>query len=79
MSGAQWFQILVNAPDPRKRIRDIRDGDLAAAIAEFEAMPEPNEFHAEIYVLCVREAVRRWRCGILTVDLVAEEGTADSR
>lgn len=76
---ADWFRILVAAPNPAKRIKDLTDGGLAAAIAEFEAMPAPNEYQAEIYARCVCEAVRRWRSGLLTVDLQAEEGTADAR
>lgn len=59
---ADWFRILSTAPDPDKRIRDLTDGGLAAAIAESEAVERPNQFQAEIYARCIHEAVRRWRC-----------------
>lgn len=68
MNGQEWFRILVGSPDPRKRIRELPEGPLSAAIDEIEAVECPNNFHKAIYAMLVGEALLRWRSGLLSLD-----------
>lgn len=71
MSGAaqeftsgQWFRVLSAVPDPGKRVRDLSDEHLDAALSELVAIPEPNTYQLDLGGMCMAEAVKRWRSGI---------------
>lgn len=73
--GADWFRILSTSPTPEKRVHDLTDGGLAAAIDEMIAIEHPNAYQTDLGALCLCEAVRRWRASLPW----AGKGTADLR
>lgn len=58
---SEWFGIVVQSPEPRKRVRRMSDENLSEAIEEIEESPAPNRWHAEVYAELVAEALLRWR------------------
>jgi hypothetical protein len=74
-----WFAILSQSPNPRKRVADMADAALSAAVTEIEAIECPNEFHRAVYALLIGEVLRRWRSGLLSVDLEGHESRVTSQ
>lgn len=70
---ADWFRILSTSPDPKRRIADLTDGGLDAAIRELSAIETPNEYQADLGALCICEAVRRWRASVSPAREIGEK------
>jgi hypothetical protein len=74
-----WFPILSQSPNPRKRVADLTDAALSTAVSEIEAIECPNEFHRAVYAMLIGEVLRRWRSGLLSVDLEGQESRVTSQ
>ena len=75
-----WFPAISQSPNPRTRVADMTCAALSAAVTEIEEIECPNEFHSAVYALLIGEVLRRWRSGLLSVDLTTEgtEGHGES-
>lgn len=62
--AADWFYVLSASPNPAKRIADLTDGGLDAAIQELSAIASPNAYQADLAATCLVEAVRRWQANV---------------
>ena len=63
-TAGQWFRTLVSVPDPAKRVRDLSDEHLDAALSELLAIREMNVYQMDLTASCMAEAIRRWKAGI---------------
>lgn len=63
-TSGQWFRLLSAVPDPAKRVRELSDEHLDAALSELMAIPKPNAYQMDLTASCMAEAIRRWKAGI---------------
>lgn len=64
-----YFTIISRDPNPQRRVRTMTDGGLHRLVQELSQVTEPNDFHAEVYAMAMREVLQRWRQTLLSTDL----------